>query len=213
VHLSAALARAIKYNYSSNADFVKCDRQIVLCKNNLNDLKCPIFSNYKMGTKKLTAKYHIHIPYMKINQLRIELDNVMSDFENLKFVWRCVIHKGSGKNACSTVYSNTNLIPIICNHALFNEINDFIELNRNRVFDSYKFQEKYCNTYLNSNHYSPDELLTAISDKIMSLNIEDEYVENLELDICLNFSKKNLYPMKIMYALYILNSFVECLVN
>jgi hypothetical protein len=166
-----------------------------------------------MGAKKLTAKYHIHIPYIKINQLRIELDNVMSDFENLNFVWRCVIHKGSGKNACSTVYSNSNLIPIICNHVHFNEINDFVELNKNRVFDSYKFQEKYCNTYLNCNHYSPDELLTVISDKIISLNIEDEYVENLELDIRLNFSKKNLYPMKIMYALYILNSFVECLVK
>jgi DNA (cytosine-5)-methyltransferase 1 len=214
VHLSAALARAIKSNYSSNIDFVKCDRQIVLCKNNLNDLKCPIFFNYKMGAKKLTAKYHVHVPYMKINQLRIELDNVMSNFENLNFVWRCVIHRGSGKNACSTVYSNSNLIPIICNHIHFNEINDFIELNKNRVFDSYKFQEKYCNTTeVNSNHYSPDELLKVISDKIMSLNIEDEYVENLELDICLNFSKKNLYSMKIMYALYILNSFVEYLVK
>ena len=220
VHLSAALAKAIKTKYlSSDIDFIKNDRQIVLCKNNLNNLKFPIFSNYKTSTKKLTAKYHVHIPYIKINQLRIELDNTTSEFEKLNFVWRCVIHKGSGKNARKTVYSNKNLIPIISNHRLFGEINDFVQLNKERVFDSYKFQEKYCNIECNvecnveCNHFSPDELMKEISDKIISLNIEDEYIENLELDSYLNYSKKNLYPMKILYALYILNSFIEFLVK
>ncbi len=41
----------------------------------------------------------MHVPYLKVKSMRVDLDNVRSDFEAEKFVWRVVLHRGSGKKA------------------------------------------------------------------------------------------------------------------
>ena len=38
--------------------------------------------------RKMNSKFHSHVPEMKINQLRVELDNMESDFDNEQFVWK-----------------------------------------------------------------------------------------------------------------------------
>ena len=102
--MSMALAKAIKQNM--NIQLNKKPRILVSAYVNLNELKSPLFSQHKSSTKKMNSKFHIHVPYLKINQLRVELDNIDSDFENSTFVWRCLLHKGSGKKALKTRFDN-----------------------------------------------------------------------------------------------------------
>ena len=210
VHMSMALAKAIKQ--CMNIQLNKKPRILVNAYVNLNDLKIPLFSKYKSSPKKLNSKFHIHVPYLKINQLRVELDNVTSDFEKSEFNWRCVLHKGSGKTALKTQFDNDKLRAIISNHKLFNKINEFIDNNiKPYVNNSFKFQEKNCNIVNaeNETHYSPDELLQMISTQIKALDIKDDIIEVEELDKIFKYTKKNTYSMEILYSLYILNAVVE----
>jgi len=202
VHLSMALALAIKQNKT----FAVKPRLLVKAQVNLNDLTAPLFSKYRVAPKKLNSKFHIHVPYLKINQLRVELSNVTSDFENNVFQWNCILHKGSGKKALKTQFENTPLVPILSAHKHYTEINKFIGELKGRVTHSHTLQEKNCNIPINTAHYSPLELLQSISNKIKSLDMKDEAAVVPELDQI--FNCKTTYAMEILYALYILNSVV-----
>jgi DNA (cytosine-5)-methyltransferase 1 len=207
VHLSMALANAIKKQM--NLVLVKKERILVKAQINLNDLKTPLFANYVSSPKKLNSKFHVHVPYLKVNQLRVELDNITSDFEQSKFVWRCMLHKGSGKKAMQYQMNNNKVYPLIANHRTFTEMNQWLEELKPHVYDNYLFQQKNCNIETDeNNHYSPTELLHHISSKIKELNIKDEFVEVDELDVAFQ-SKKNEYPLEIVYSLYIVNAIVD----
>ena len=209
VHLSMALANAIKR--AMNVMLVKKERVLVKPQVNLNDLKTPLFANYVSSPKKLNSKFHVHVPYLKVNQLRVELDNITSNFEQSKFVWRCVLHKGSGKKAMHYQMNNNKVHALISNHRTFTEMNQWLEELKSHVYDSYLFQQKNCNIVTNEdrpNHYSPTELLQHISSKIKELNIKEEFVEVDELDVAFK-SKKNEYPLEILYSLYIVNDVVD----
>ena len=187
-----ALAKAIKTHM--NIVLEKKPRMLVKAYCNLNDLETPLFSKYKLAPKKMNSKFHIHIPNLKINQLRVELDNITSDFEN----------------------SNNKLKAIICHHKLFTEVNDFIySAIKPYIYSSHIFQEKNCNIVneTNKTHYSPEALLDLIANKIKELNIKDDKIEISELDIIFKYAKKNSYSLEIIYALYILNTVLEYLVN
>lgn len=202
VHVSMALAKAIKQDM--NIQLTKKPRVLVKAYVNLNELKTPLF-NYKFTLKKMNSKYHVHVPYFKINQLRVELDNITSDFENSSFTWRCLLHKGSGKKALKVQFENDRFQKLISNHKSFNEVNAFIEKSKPHVYDSFIFQERNCGI-INHLHYSPDELLKLVSDKIKELNIKTN-IEVDELDELFN-SKKNTYSMEIMYSLYVVNAII-----
>ena len=159
----------------------------------------------------MNSKFHIHVPNLKINQLRVELDNITSDFENSKFTWRCLLHKGSGKNALKTSFENSRFCDIISTHKSFEEVNSFINDEiKPYIHNSLIFQEKNCNITSsspnNESHYSPDRLLHTISNKIKELDIKDDMFEVGELDTIFKYSKKNKYSIEILYSLYILNS-------
>jgi DNA (cytosine-5)-methyltransferase 1 len=203
VHVSMALAKAIKQDM--NIQLNKKPRVLVKAYVNLNELKKPLF-NYKFTLKKMNSKYHVHVPYFKINQLRVELDNITSDFDNSSFKWRCLLHKGSGKKALKVQFENDRFRKLISNHKSFNEVNAFIEKSKPHVHDSFVFQERNCGIP-NESHYSPDELLKLISDKIKELDIKTDGIEVDELDELFN-SKKNTYSMEIMYSLYIVNAVI-----
>ena len=38
-----------------------------------------------LNQKKINSKFHIHVPHMKIAQMRVELDNTESNFNDEKF--------------------------------------------------------------------------------------------------------------------------------
>ena len=209
VHVSMALAKSIKQDMKIQLN--KKPRLLVKTYSNLNDLSAPLFSNYKSSPKKMNSKFHIHVPNLKINQLRVELDNITSDFENSKFTWRCLLHKGSGKNALKTSFENSRFCDIISTHKSFEDVNTFINDEiKPYIHNSLIFQEKNCNitpsSPNNESHYSPDRLLHTISNKIKELDIKDDTFEVGEIDTIFKYSKKNKYSIEILYSLYILNS-------
>ena len=71
---------------------------------------------------------------MKINQLRVELDNMESDFDNEQFVWKSSLHKGSGKNAIKINLTNDKLEPLLKKHKSFKEINKFVKEHINKKY-------------------------------------------------------------------------------
>ena len=98
VHLSMALAKAIKeynnLNLSKNKEHLIIDKPF-----NLNSLTEPLYSKHEIKPKKYNTKFKEHIPYLKISQYRVELDNTDSNFENKEIVFNVRLHKGTGKKS------------------------------------------------------------------------------------------------------------------
>ena len=204
IHLSIALARAIKNEL--NMTMSKEKRIINTNIYNLNNEKNPIY--LKIVPKPL--KLNVHVPYMKIKQLRVELDNLESDFENENIIWNCYLHKGSGKNAVKTKFLNNDLIKYIKNMKHINKLNNFIENEiKLKINDSLIFQKRNCDIDKTDLHYSPFEILNLISEEIKSLNIKDEIINIDELDKLLNYNNTNDYPLEVIYSLYLVNELVN----
>lgn len=220
VHMSLALANAIKKELKVE---LKESRRIshdnlgeIKTFVNLNDMKTPIFSTHVSKPKKLDSKFHIHVPYMKINQLRVELDNMTSEFmgvDTKKFKWEASLHKGSGKNAKKTFYSNDELLKYIENEPEFIEVDKFTKSLKPRLHNSYLFQQKNCDiiSTKEDKHFAPYELLESISEFLKSLDVTNDSVSVPELDTELGYVKPNMYPIKILYSLFILNKSVSFL--
>lgn len=118
--------------------------------------------------KRDIAKFKYHIPYLIINQFRVELTNYKSDFEHKVFLWNAELHFGQGKNR-ARVYS-----PVI-NHDMFNDdlgqqMDDFVdEWLRNHPYSYNEFQNNYCMTAkqrADAKVDGPFELLQKIRDFI-----------------------------------------------
>ena len=114
----------IKHKQIGNAVCVQLSHALALAyakKDNLNickirqrdniKLDCeqtnPLFDNFVQNPKKINNKYCRHIPYLKLNQFRVELDNIKSNLKDkdnnkhidtLNIIWTSSIHtKGQVK--------------------------------------------------------------------------------------------------------------------
>lgn len=211
VQLSKALADAIidndKINRKTTETRYNQDKI-----DNLNNLKTGILSNHKPKPKKINSKFHIHVPNIKIAQLRVELDNTESDFKEEKFIWKSYLHKGSGSKAIKIQFSNEKISEILNN-------SDFDKFKKNickifkNIYDNTLFQKKNCNIEVeetDAKHLAPYEALELIRDNINKL-ITDEKIQCSELDTLLKYKKPNDYSLKILYSLYAVNLIQELL--
>ena len=164
VHLSMALAKAIKeynnLNLSKNKEHLIIDKPF-----NLNSLTEPLYSKHEIKPKKYNTKFKEHIPYLKISQYRVELDNTDSNFENKEIVFNVRLHKGTGKKATCTIlnmeYDNQ-------------ELNKTIEDTfKDHVYSAKILHEKHCNCNTSS-HYSPTEILNKTAEIINSQLLPSE---------------------------------------
>ena len=220
VHMSLALANAIKTQLNIVLeDSERVSRNISETQQNfvnLNNLKAPIYSTYVSKSKKIDSKFHIHVPYVKINQLRVELDNLESEFvgqDSKMFKWTASLHKGSGKTAQKTLFGNDELIAYIREQNEFDNVTKFVDTLKPRLYDSYLFQQKNCQiaSVDKDNHFAPYELLNTISGYVRELDIVNNAISIPELDDNLKYNKANMYPTKVLYSLYIMNQCVSFL--
>lgn len=206
VQVSYALANEIKKEMKIK--FTVKKRQVKPIPFNLNTIKAGLFSKFKPKPRKINSKYHIHVPNLKIKQLRVELDNMESDFENEQFKWSCYLHKGSGKNAVKSKISNSEIVQYIENHNDYSKMMEVITTQLNPyLFNSKIFQEKNCNIVVDSNHISPDDALTIVSEFIA--NIDDTNIDCPLLDSILKYKKNTQHPIKIIMALYMVDKISE----
>ena len=204
VHLSKALGDSIKKDMNIK---LECEpREIKKMKFNLNDLKEPLFSKYKPKPKKINSKFHIHIPYLKLNQLRVELDNTKSNFDNEEFIWESILHKGAGKNAKNTKMNTKDIENMIKSHNKFTQVKKLVKENlEKKLFNSRVFQEKNCNIENDKDHYSPAQVLEMISHFIKNLDVSGDSIKNTELDNTFQNKNEADYPIEIIFGFYITN--------
>ena len=207
IHMSKALGDAIYKK--EGLSFFPDKRSISTLKTNLNNLTTTLFSKYNPKPKKMNSKFHIHVPYLKINQLRVELDNTSSDFNKERFVWSCILHKGSGKTAKNTSLTTSEIFGIINSHKNFKHIRElFQSIMSEKLNDSCVFQKKNCNIdvdEIHDAHYSPQEVLDIVSIEIKKLGVADDKIKCSLLDTKLQYNNPHEYPIEILFALYLIN--------
>ena len=203
VQLSKALGDAIIMNDKINRKKVEI-RHNEAAINNFNDLENGILSNYVPKPKKINSKFHIHVPHMKIAQLRVELDNTESNFNDEKFVWKSYLHKGSGKNAVKLQFSNEKLEKILCNEVFSNFKKELNKLFTKNIYNATVFQKKNCSIPVEDKHFAPYESLELIENTINKY-VNDEKIKSSELDNLLKYNKPNNYSVKVLYSLYGVN--------
>jgi DNA (cytosine-5)-methyltransferase 1 len=211
VQLSQALARAIKEKdqlYLAPPPMRKFQNP----SDNLNLLEHSLLANYSPKPKKMNSKFHIHVPNIKVDQLRVELSNLNSDFQNEQYQWQAILHKGSGKNATSTEYSNSLLEAYISTTEHFNDFTEKLHNKMNgNTWCSLTFQKKNCMIACDDeSHLSPIEVLEYTRDIIQNYNMaKDDYLYIPELDKLLNIPNAKKYHLAVLYSLYALNAVVK----
>ena len=160
--------------------------------------------NAPITTKKINSKFHIHVPHMKIAQLRVELDNTESNFKDEQFVWKSYLHKGSGKNAVKLQFSNEKLEKILCNEVFSNFKKELNKLFTKNIYNAIVFQKKNCSIPVEDKHFAPYESLELIENTINKY-VNDEKIKSSELDNLLKYNKPNNYSVKVLYSLYGVN--------
>lgn len=213
VQLSHALAVAILKNDNIPINKINQRENIKLeCEQTK-----PLFENFVENPKKVYSKYCRHIPYLKINQLRVELDNTKSNLKDkelkkhidtLNLKWSSSIHKGTGKNAMVDNISNSELKKLLNPKYVKLLILNLKKVFKNRLYCSKLLQIKNCRIENESNHISPDEILIEIRNILDKLITFDDTIETDVL-----FDKKIEYHPKILYGLFCVNYVTELLVK
>jgi DNA (cytosine-5)-methyltransferase 1 len=208
VQLSHALGKAM---YLANGITIKKIQQRKIVKLPCEQVNS-LFNDYLEKPKRPNSKYARHIPYLKLNQLRVELDNSNSplkdtkSIETMNMVWKCYIHKGSGSNALKNELSNTVLVDYLDN-SIIEGLNIELEMAFNgKLYDSNLFQIKNCRIPDERDHLSPDEVLDIIK-SLMDETIVD--IEPIKIDVL--FDKELNMHSKIAYGLYCVNYVVDLL--
>ena len=111
------------------------------------------------------------------------------------------------------MYSNKELLKYIKKEPEFKDVDKFTKSLKPRLYNSYLFQQKNCDivSVKEEKHFAPYELLQSISEYVKSLDVTNDSVSVPELDTELGYVKPNMYPIKILYSLYILNTSVSFL--
>lgn len=205
--MSGALAEAI-----AKTENIKLQKKFI----QLPDIK-PTFDltgtkriSKKPNPRKYNAKFATHIPYLKTRCFRVDLTNLESDFNNDQFIWSCILHQGTGKNAFRGEVRQQNV------ESLFKDVKNFDAFSKD-VKEQFKdvdmthseFQESYC---LNgaSKMINPEKVLDDIKMLVDKYFSEEKYlttmIDNTDRTIRI---KRDQIPLRIVAGLFACNRFVE----
>lgn len=197
--LAVAIMRERNMNYNAHYHRIahtRCEKFI-----NLNGNEYPL--NIEK-TKKYNSVFRYHIPYMKINQFRVELTNKNSDFSKKIIKWNVEIHYSQGIYA--KVYTPKVYVSKLSNALTEQNISElFCEINRlskKYCYSKKRFHEIFRMTKIDreqNNLYGPLELLSEIKLFLSNQNYTDNVIDDL-------------YPIKIYIGYYILKK-VLCNMN
>jgi DNA (cytosine-5)-methyltransferase 1 len=177
--LSYALAVAMKVANSENIPNcypqIHHDNEIPFI--NLNYQNLPIKEE---KTKKKSAIFRYHIPYLILDAYRVEFTNRHSDFKVSKITWDVELHYSQGR-AKAKSYS-FELEAIKCDSELKHSIEEFIYNMQIRVGTPMDLQLRYCMTYNDrrtNQLLGPLELLEEVR-RFIDNNIADKFKKSYE---------------------------------
>lgn len=204
------LAKALGYailKHTNRPQLSPMKRKIQLAPFNLNGRPLKIAIE---KPRRITSKYSIHIPYLKISTLRVELSNKSSNFKDGEYKWKSILHRGAGKNARKCELSN-NILEAAINNSIFRSQfteykNAILLRTQNAISSSEEFQKKMCRIPTSTSHKSPNEILDIIKKCV------DEYInvpDTLEMAEMKKSLMKSEIPIKIIFGFWGLNNVVE----
>ena len=155
----------------------------------------------------ITAKFRVHVPMLKIRNFRVDLDNLMSDFESEKFVWTASIHHGTGKENAEKSIPDMKIVKDLIKNSKYNtkfaKFNSGLEDKlQGRIPDPLSFQRIYCRKQKVNGFLGPTETLFEIKKLIdrefpISKFSSENILNNGKIDI-----KQENIPLPIVAALY-----------
>ena len=169
---------------------------------NLNGATFPLKEEQ---TRKDTAKFKYHIPYLIVSAYRVELTNYHSDFEKKAFKWDVEIHHSQGKD--NAKYFTPVLSEDIISPMYIEQIKQYISKKKAGATSFQRFQKLFCmttNQRIAEKQDGPYELLADIRKLIDSILLTDE--EKAQ-QISTNTEPQQL-PQSIAIGYFILKSIV-----
>ncbi|MGH1875065.1 DNA cytosine methyltransferase [Enterococcus casseliflavus] len=201
---SYAIAKAIIEDSSEEERMTKARRKRFKVDDgfvNLNYMKFPLNTEKK---KKKYAGYKYHVPYLKINTYRAELQNYFIDG---KVKWKTEIHKSQGE--AMKVFKNLNDCLDFLNYESQMIIENFVTKYIMLIKTQDNLQETYRLTTeqrSKENLVGPDELLNEIR------GLVDKYFNNVEGDRSVHLDGiEYKIPYKIIICYVVLARIIESL--
>ncbi len=163
--------------------------------------------NYKVIPKTIekrkpwNSKFTYHIPYLKINQYRVELTNHGSDFQTRIFRWHAEIHYSQGKKAKKIIpIPQKEWLPVM----YYSIVEEYINKKRKQIVSLSQFQDNYCLTSderFTKSILGPEELLGEVK------NFLDSAVANDHKNVVILIDGEQFtLPLKIAIGYFILFS-------
>jgi DNA (cytosine-5)-methyltransferase 1 len=119
--------------------------------------------------KAISSRFRMHVPFLKIKNFRVDLDNLSSQFDANDLVWSSSLHHGTGKeNAEKMVPTKRQVRGLLANYQDVERLKRFQEeLEATlgpRLPDSMEFQKIYCNWVKPNGHFGPMQSLNLIKE-------------------------------------------------
>lgn len=205
--MSAALALAIKLK--EGLDKVMPSKPVFSTRKPALDLTGQKHKQKKQCSRNPNAKFRSHVPYLKVLSLRVDLDNLSSDFGKGKFVWKAVLHRGTGKKAIQSQPKPDDVKNALGSYRL-------AELQRNlkaafneKIPSANGFQKAFINNN-GEDCLGPAKSLEIIKGAVDDTYPEDEYNNTfVDVDEKAFGVGRGTMPIRILAALYSCQWLVE----
>jgi DNA (cytosine-5)-methyltransferase 1 len=161
------------------------------------------------ASRRPDAKFSMHVPSLRISNMRAELTNKDSDFKSGTVSWRCKLYAGSGEGTKIIEVDNASV------EKLLSQANGFDSFKTNLAarLSGFKhtpasLQEAYV---LDDRERGPGAVLDAIRTIVDNHYPAQEYDEvGIDNDGSIPIPKKKV-PIRVLASLYACNSLVESL--
>jgi len=159
----------------------------------------------KEKTKRPTAKFKYHIPYLIVNSYRVELTNYHSDFSRGNLKWDAEIHYSQGKDRAKCYDIDIKNIPL--EPQMVKRVQEFLIGICPELCSASEFQKRHCMTEeqrLRHSLVGPFELLAKIR-KFLDLNVsKNDYDKEISISV---------EPFKLPYVILVGYYVIKKIVN
>ncbi len=155
----------------------------------------------------LNARFRVHVPFLKIRNFRVDLDNLSSNFELQKFIWLASIHHGTGKLHAEKANPSISELKSLIKKSEYED--KFVKLDNQledrfdgKIPDSLGFQKIYCRMQKVNGFIGPHETLSEVrklvdQDFPVSKFSSIDLINEKKIEI-----KQEKIPLPIIAALY-----------
>lgn len=203
--VSAAIAEAIlKELKMPIKSRINPNKSNIENKTNINGMK---LKRRSMGNKPISSRFRMHVPELKSNGFRVDLDNLSSHYDAERFIWKASLHHGTGKDSAKRCDGKINDIIYLLKETKNVPTCRFIEAVKNafsgKIPSSAEFQLINCRILKDNNKLGPYEAL-HVTKRLIDKYFPKSLYENVFVDNSKGILKidRKFIPLRIIAALY-----------